>query len=674
MKILRLLLSLMLIPGLLFADASSSEITTDGGADVQVKKRSVYFQEKSGNPSNPPTNGLKVFSKDDGGGTTKLYMIDSAGTVTEIGAAGAGVGDIESVTAGDGLTGGGTSGAVTLNVVGGVGITANANDIAFDGTEIDAITWSDGVNASNIWTFDVSGTDHTMTAGDGRISFSNNVTILGTATIDDINGEAASALNVTPDSGQNIVFNLAGAGRFQLAYGGLTFTIDPTELATSSKNLKLPNQSGILLATSGAITAGAVPFGDSTAGINRLDEEPTVLSYDRSTNIFSSGGIALNNGATSSGFLDIYEDTDNGTNKIRILAPALGADVTYTLPINDGDAGQQLQTDGSGGLSWEAAGSGSGDSITVNSSAATDPDFADGDIDWTLTGGNSITATVACAGCIDATDMAADSVGESELIEAMNFTATGDWDFGGGTLQIPNSTTLPGTCEVGDSYMDTDATTGQRFYLCESANTWALQGDGGAGGGDSVSVDGVAVTDPNFASTGDVDFVDTANTITANINANSVALTTDTTGNYAAGDAEAGAALTGDSATSFFSSGTIEGARLGTFSKSFTITAVTSAGDFGAIWKTPAAITITRVNVVQVGATNVVGHLDECDSNGANCTAVDSGDITADGLNDADDGALSNASIDANDWIGWHTTSVSGTNTRITVTFDYTVN
>ena len=51
---------------------------------------------------------------------------------------------------------------------------------------------------------------------------------------------------------------------------------------------------------------------------------------------------------------------------------------------------------------------------------------------------------------------------------------------------------------------------------------------------------------------------------TATIQANSVALTTDTTGNYAAGDAEAGGALTGDSATSFFSVGTLEVAIGGT--------------------------------------------------------------------------------------------------------------
>ena len=44
------------------------------------------------------------------------------------------IGDITGVTAGTGLTGGATSGTATLNVIGGSGITASANDVAVDST------------------------------------------------------------------------------------------------------------------------------------------------------------------------------------------------------------------------------------------------------------------------------------------------------------------------------------------------------------------------------------------------------------------------------------------------------------------------------------------------------------------------------------------------------------
>jgi hypothetical protein len=83
-------------------------------------------------------------------------------------------------------------------------------------------------------------------------------------------------------------------------------------------------------------------------------------------------------------------------------------------------------------------------------------------------------------------------------------------------------------------------------------------------------------------------------------------------------------------------------------------------------------INIVMVRVLCSGGTNLVGGLDEADANGANAVAVDS-DITATaGTVATDDGAITNASIDANDQLLWHTTSVSGTPTSVTITICYT--
>lgn len=89
-----------------------------------------------------------------------------------------------------------------------------------------------------------------------------------------------------------------------------------------------------------------------------------------------------------------------------------------------------------------------------------------------------------------------------------------------GTLRIPNSITLPATCTVGDSYMDTDATSGQRWYLCESTNTWAAQGSSAPfidstaiikGSGDAskllkIEVDGLTTATTRTMTVPDADF------------------------------------------------------------------------------------------------------------------------------------------------------------------------
>lgn len=108
----------------------------------------------------------------------------------------------------------------------------------------------------------------------------------------------------------------------------------------------------------------------------------------------------------------------------------------------------------------------------------------------------------------------------------------------------------------------------------------------------------------------------------------------------------------------------------GTQPKGFILDTPTASDDF-LIWRTPVAITITNIHGVLQSGTNVVGGLEECDSNGANCTNVDA-DIAFDGLLDSDDGSLSNPTIDAGDWIKWHTTSVSSPG-WLTVTIYFTI-
>lgn len=83
-------------------------------------------------------------------------------------------GDIESVTAGSGLTGGGTSGAVTLNIGAGTGITVNADDVAVNMGAFDTDNLSEG--SSNLY-FTNSRADARITAYTGAMtSMTGNIT------------------------------------------------------------------------------------------------------------------------------------------------------------------------------------------------------------------------------------------------------------------------------------------------------------------------------------------------------------------------------------------------------------------------------------------------------------------------------------------------------------------
>lgn len=62
---------------------------------------------------------------------------------------------------------------------------------------------------------------------------------------------------------------------------------------------------------------------------------------------------------------------------------------------------------------------------------------------------------------------------EAGIAPAASPTFTGTIDAsGGGSLEIPNSGTLPGTCSFGMIYADSSDTSGSRFKACDSTDTW----------------------------------------------------------------------------------------------------------------------------------------------------------------------------------------------------------
>lgn len=204
-----------------------------------------------------------------------------------------------------------------------------------------------------------------------------------------------------------------------------------------------------------------------------------------SSSLSSSGGIALAAGTTTGTQLSV---TSNSlTSGTGILSTSSSASMTgrmlraiYTGTSSGNAIEAQITSASASGTALQIDQYGTGNALTINDVSG------------------------------DATPLTVDASGNLSVGGTFGVTGalTGNFDAGGATFEIPNSTSLPGTCTVGQVYMDTDATSGQMIYACESTNTWALQGDGGGGGSGDITAVGSMTTGAAFAdSTADDDWL-----------------------------------------------------------------------------------------------------------------------------------------------------------------------
>lgn len=217
--------------------------------------------------------------------------------------------------------------------------------------------------------------------------------------------------------------------------------------------------------------------------------------------------------ASTAGAVDLYEDTDNGTSKVRLIAPAsLAADLTLTLPSADGSASQVLATDGSGNLSFIDAVA----SLTVGADTGTDDSVSLLTDTLTFTGGEGIDTTVTDNTITIAAEDASDS------------------NKGVASFNLGDFVVTSGAVAIGDTFVNTVTT--DSGALTPSGHGLSILGGEGLNvthTGTTITVAGEDATDTNkgVASFDSGDFVVTSGDVTLADSANGAVLAVNGTTN-----------------------------------------------------------------------------------------------------------------------------------------------
>ena len=238
-------------------------------------------------------------------------------------------GDVTGVTAGAGLTGGGSSGELTLNVIAGTGITVNADDVAVNIGAFDTDDLSEG--SSNLYYTDARARA-AISETSGELAYNSTTGVL-TFTQGDTDGvsEGSTNLYYTDARARGAVSVTDAGGLGSASYNSSTGVITYTGPSAADVRGQISGGTGVTI-TDGSIAIGQivattsdVTFNDvtvdgdlvvngTTTSVNTetltVDDNMIVLNNNEAGTPSQDGGIEIERGTSTNVKIQFKESTD----------------------------------------------------------------------------------------------------------------------------------------------------------------------------------------------------------------------------------------------------------------------------------------------------------------------------------------------------------------------------
>jgi len=174
--------------------------------------------------------------------------------------------------------------------------------------------------------------DATLVSDTGTQTLTNK-----TLTSPKINEDVALTATATELNLLDGVSGLAQADFTKLAAVDSTATeLNIVDGDTSVGTTAVAGGDGIVTNDNGTMRQTSVDTFDTYLSATTKTLTNKTLTTPTLTTPIANAGIQLKNGSTSAGFLEFFEDSDNGTNKVTLIGPSSTADITLTLPSTAG--------------------------------------------------------------------------------------------------------------------------------------------------------------------------------------------------------------------------------------------------------------------------------------------------------------------------------------------------